>query len=292
VEILGIVYSAGAALCFAIAPVIYNLFLKRVSPFTLNFLRISIVCIVMSLLLLMSGGSSTFSILSYLLPLMILIVITGTVFGDTLYLYTIKYIGPTVAQAITSTYPLFVYLLAMIFVSERLTHIQLLAVLLVVLGLIIIYSSFKNAHSQGRVRVRGLVVGVICAFTWSLSIALSAYVLQYMSPLQYLALRNIMGVIIISILFGKRLISELPELSLWKVIVILSGGFIELGIGIYLAAVALRIIGATINSAITSLSPLITMAITRSLKIEILNVRQTLGLILLVIGIIAIVLST
>ena len=290
-EMIGIIYSVGAALCFAIAPVIYSSFLKRLSPYTVNFLRISIVCIVTGLALLLLKGSSAFSILYYFLFLMFIIVLSGTIIGDTLYLYTIKYIGPTIAQAITSTYPLFVYLLAKVFTSEELTLIQLLAISLVVLGLMIIYISFRNIHKHTQIRIKGLVLGIVCAFTWSLSIAISAYVLQYMSALRYLALRNIVAAIMLSILFSKKLVNELPKLSVWKIIIILVSGFIELGVGIYLAAIALRIIGATINSTITSLSPLITMLITRTFKVEILNMKQTLGLILLVIGIVIIIIS-
>lgn len=289
--ILGIIYSALASLCFAVAPIIYSRYAKFVRPIVLNLIRYAPVVLISHIAVLYGGMDYLrHSDLRLIVMLMIVVVMIGTVIGDTLYLLTIKLCGASIAQAITSLYPLFVFFLSRALLGECVGILQLASVVCVVLGLILVFAGFSENTKTG---VRGLLVGIVCAFAWSLSIITSTYILKYISAAEYVAMRSLMSVMILAPIVLSTQIPELRTTSycMHRVLILMGGGVLELYLGIYLAAEGLRIVGPTVNSTITALSPLLTTIIAQGLKFENLKKVQDFGLVLIVIGVILISIS-
>lgn len=273
---IGVLAALASALLFALAPIFYGFAMKKFKPLEANFIRTLLTYPFCLLLLLLIKGSFNLDIsgISYAF----IVALTGSVVGDTSFIGSIKYVGASLATALSYTYIVFTVFMAVFIVSESLKVIHVLCLILVLTGIWICYFEVK-----GKVNRLGVLLSIITAISWSIAIISSKFALKYMSPVELMVLRNGFALVLLSpIIFKNKNHASLfrGRHTIYLVLGALSG--IVFGIQLYYFAV--KTVGVILTTIITGSSPVLTLALAYILLRERLSKRQLIGVILAIIG--------
>jgi drug/metabolite transporter, DME family len=172
--IVGEFAALGAALCWALAPLLYRQALFKTKPMSANIVRCLSNCIVLLLVLLGTGRLS--ALMKLPTESVILTIISGFIglgIGDTLYMVALKHVGVSRAVPLASTYPLFSVLWATILLDQRLTLPILAGALAILLGILLLGRGKQEDTKiiNGSFR-KGILLSLATAFVWSVSITL------------------------------------------------------------------------------------------------------------------------
>ena len=135
----GIIYAIIVAGLWAIGPVMLIPVFKHVSVFYVNMFRVAIQTIVMGTILISQKNFlSSFKMKTRdAVPIFLGGGLTGYV-AVILFLTSIQTIGVSIATPISCTYPLFAFVLAMVFLKEEITRFKLIGIIAIVSGTILI----------------------------------------------------------------------------------------------------------------------------------------------------------
>ena len=166
-DVLGLAYALAALVSFGLSPILYKIGLGNRSLHIIeaNTLRAWGSLILLTPMLVNSCSLETLS--DYALLLISLSAILGPIIGDTLFMYSIRGIGVSIATPIVNSYSLIVTAISVIFFNEQLTLINALGGFLIILSLWILY--FEKKELSRKV-IAGMLAGLGTAFMWALSI--------------------------------------------------------------------------------------------------------------------------
>jgi len=298
----GILYALGAALCWAIAPILYSIGLKDVSANLANMLRLSV--------------AGVFSLIAAILwedfwnlwpfdwaQIVIIIALSfiGMGFGDWLYLKGLKSMDVSFIVGISNIYPLFVAFFAILFGTESFNFLILLASIIIVSGVILVsITSNKNvilhneAHTPSpdsgmQIYRKTTILMILAAFTWGITIYGLGFSLQYYPPFSANAIRMsaVAGILGLSFLHRPTR-NKISTPSLSSLALLIIGSVIGPGIGAWMMLVALDLLGPTRSSAIFSVSPFFAAWIAILVLKEKLTLIRFGGIILVCLGVILI----
>jgi len=253
---LGEVVGLIPAIFWAISPLFYKRGLRNLNPIfgnTIRALPATILTFTMSFLLLGVDGS-------LLLPPQTLFasILSGSIglgLGDLFYLISIKQVGAARAVTITSSYPLITLLLSYLLLGEEIDWYIGLGTILVVLG--IAFISLDGADS--KIGFRGIMVALIAAFFWSISIILAGILPSQGHPVAVNSWRLI-GLTVFSLapfLFVYRN-SGAPVLDKYSLGYLTFGGLIGLSLGWIVFIYSIELIGLSRATTLSSVSPIFT----------------------------------
>jgi len=253
---LGEVVGLIPAIFWAISPLFYKRGLRNLNPIfgnTIRALPATILTFTMSFLLLGVDGS-------LLLPPQTLFasILSGSIglgLGDLFYLISIKQVGAARAVTITSSYPLITLLLSYLLLGEEIDWYIGLGTILVVLG--IAFISLDGADS--KIGFRGIMVALIAAFFWSISIILAGILPSQGHPVAVNSWRLI-GLTVFSLapfLFVYRN-SGAPVLDKYSLRYLTFGGLIGLSLGWIVFIYSIELIGLSRATTLSSVSPIFT----------------------------------
>jgi DME family drug/metabolite transporter len=173
---LGDFAALGAALSWAVAPILYRKALFNTKPISANIVR----CITNSLFLLLALlAFGRFGVLARLpLEAVAITIVSGLVglaVGDTLYMTGLKSIGVAKAVPLASTYPLFSLVWATFLLSQPLALTALAGALVILFGIFLL-SREKETRMEGmeskKTWSKGLFYCLATAVVWSVSVTL------------------------------------------------------------------------------------------------------------------------
>ena len=253
---LGEVVGLIPAIFWAISPLFYKRGLRNLNPIfgnTIRALPATILTFTMSFLLLGVDGS-------LLLPPQTLFasILSGSIglgLGDLFYLISIKQVGAARAVTITSSYPLITLLLSYLLLGEEIDWYIGLGTVLVVLG--IAFISLDEADS--KIGFRGIMVALLAAFFWSISIILAGILPSQGHPVAVNSWRLI-GLTAFSLapfLFAYRN-SGAPLLDKYSLGYLAFGGLIGLSLGWIVFIYSIELIGLSRATTLSSVSPIFT----------------------------------
>ncbi|GAG55289.1 unnamed protein product, partial [marine sediment metagenome] len=148
---LGEFISILAVLTFVGSNVIFRQTEHEVSPIFINFFRTLIGTLTFVIIILLVNQFSVIFIIPWeLWLLLILSFIFGQVIGDTAYFTAQKELGTTIALAISMTFPLFTFILSLIFLDRAFNLNLILALILIGIGITIIGKSKINSGSSNH----------------------------------------------------------------------------------------------------------------------------------------------
>ena len=151
---LGEFISILAVLTFVGSNVIFRQTEHEVSPIFINFFRTLIGTLTfVIIILLVNQFNIIFIIPRELWLLLILSFIFGQVMGDTAYFTAQKELGTTIALAISMTFPLFTFILSLIFLDRAFNLNLILALTLIGIGITIIGKSKINSGSLNHEKI-------------------------------------------------------------------------------------------------------------------------------------------
>lgn len=323
---LGELIAISAVLTFVASNVLFRKTEHEASPTFINFFRTGL-------------GTITFIVISiilgifmyiFLIPLglWILLIISfvfGQVIADTSYFSAQKELGTTITLAIAMTFPLFTFILSMIFLNEPFDLRVVFSILLIGSGVVII-SRFKiNADKKSktmeetddvsgnsseleikkhRPSTRAILFALLASLGWAIGIIILEFVteeidiiigIQAASSILSNVIRFPFALLILSTMVfrenylrtrGKLNYPKKKSRKTWFYLIIAS--LIGTSLGAYLYTEATHLVGSTFMALIASASPLFALPLTYWVNKEKISKWGFLGVILTIGGVIVI----
>ncbi len=172
---IGELAAIGAAITWAIAPILYRNALEGTNPISANIVRCISNGIVLFMLLISLGYASIMTSLpTWVIGLTVVSGVIGLGLGDTLYMAGLKTLGVSRAVPLASTYPLFGLIWAIFFLGEPLSFFAIAGAIAIVAGIWLL--SRHNAVDSASLTRKQLLFGVgaslSTAVIWSVSLTL------------------------------------------------------------------------------------------------------------------------
>jgi len=316
-----------AVLCFVGSNVLFRRTEHQASPLFINLFRTAI-------------GTLTFIIIALILNIFLQIFLIpwnlwlvlfmsflfGQVIADTSYFKAQRELGTTIAMAVSMTFPLFTYMLSLIFLNRPFELRVIISIILVGIGIVIIGKSrlvlnnkdfnnskaeihslkkkWKGFFTQNTIKAVGF--GMIASIGWAIGLVIIDYATNEINRiLQINGLSSIIGNVIrfpfaLAILallafresFFQNKIGSSPNqkktYNTWIILIIAS--VIGTSIGAYVYTEAARTAGATVMSLIASASPLFSLPLTYWVNKEGITKIGFLGVVLTILGVVVILL--
>ncbi|MFX1327901.1 MAG: DMT family transporter [Promethearchaeota archaeon] len=319
---LGELIAISAVLTFVSSNVIFRKTEHEVSPTYINFFRTGIGTLTFILIILFFNLLDiVFMIPWELWLLLILSFIFGQVIGDTAYFTAQKELGTTIALAISMTFPLFTFILSLIFLKRPFKFTLILSLLLIGIGITIIGKSKiksenfeyeKDSAFKKSIKVRiqdiigaDFIKAAFFCLTASLGWAIGAVLIDFatvqidqithmeeLSSVIGNAIRFPFALIILSSMVWreKRMkkrnntINQKISPRIWILLVIAS--IIGTSLGAYLYTESVHLAGANVVALIASAAPLFALPLTYFINKEKITKLGFVGVILTVLGII------
>jgi DME family drug/metabolite transporter len=262
---IGELAALGAAISWAIAPILYRNALVNTNPISANIIRCVTNGIVLTVFLVAFGLTG---ILASLPPwVLIFTVISGAIglgVGDTLYMWGIKILGISRAVPLASTYPLFGLIWATWLLGQPLSVITLTGAAIILLGIWLL--SRKNhaetTKHKGKLVLLGVVASLGTAVIWSISltmmnIVVSSGVVGLDTNYAIVTLR-IASIAVLLTVFSPFIDKGHGFLKISKKVIVLlcAGGLIANGLGWLLMNYSFLFTSETAAVPISSTSPL------------------------------------
>ena len=139
---VGEIIAVLAVLTFVISNVLFRKTERHASPSFINFIRTGIGTLTFIIIAVVFGIFTYIFLLPWdLWILLYLSFLFGQVIGDTAYFKAQKELGTTIALAISMTFPLFTYILSLIFLDEVFDYKFIISIVLIGAGIIVIGKS-------------------------------------------------------------------------------------------------------------------------------------------------------
>jgi drug/metabolite transporter (DMT)-like permease len=290
---IGELFALGAALSWAVAPILYRKALLNTKPISANIVRCATNAgvLVAALLLLGEVGALT------ALPVgtVVLVVVSGVIglgVGDTLYMIGLKYVGVSRAVPLAASYPLFSMVWAIFLLGQPLSLTAVLGAAVIIFGIWLLTreKSDENTGIKGRLAFIGLAVSLVTAVVWSVSITMMdvavSSVTSFAANYAIVTLR-IASVALFFVLLAPFLDRSHGFLKMKRstVIGLCVGGLVANGVGWLLMNYSFLNIPLTQATPISSTSPLFAAVAGFMLFHEKMTTKTVLGAIAIVAGI-------
>lgn len=322
---LGELIAISAVLTFVGSNAIFRKTEHEVSPTFINFFRTAIGTITFILIIIFLNQFNLLFVIPWeLWLLLILSFIFGQVVGDTAYFTAQKELGTTIALAISMTFPLFTFILSLIFLNQPFKLNLLLALILIGIGIIIIGKSKinsdnsrieKESRAQLPIKIRfqeifkkDFMKALGFCFTAAIGWAIGAVLIelsigQIDQIIHAEELSSIIGNVIrfpfALFILGSMVLREnhlnnknknslKQKISLRSWSFLLVASIIGTSLGAYLYTESVHIAGANVVSLIASAAPLFALPLTYFINKEKITKWGFLGVILTTLGVIII----
>lgn len=291
--------ALGAAISWAVAPIMYKKALSGVAPVSANIVRCATNASALLFILIASGLTNV--LIQLPLSTLLVVIVSGIIglgLGDTIYMFALKTIGVSRAVPLASTYPLFALIWATILLGETVTALAIAGMVLILAGIWLLSREEGDStiHFQGRAIATGVGLSLLTAVVWSVSITLMDYavtlpgIMNNIEANYAIVTVRITGMALVLLALAPLLDRERGFLKLnWRAIVLLCvGGLVANGLGWLLLNYSFLNIAEAQAVPISSTTPLFSMLAGLMLFHEKMTRRNTLGALLVVLGVVLI----
>ena len=291
--------ALGAAVSWAMAPILYKKALSGASPASANIVRCASNAAVLMLVLVALGLTGALGRLPT--EVVIVVVASGVVglgIGDTLYMVGLKSIGVARAVPLASTYPLFSLLWATMLLNQPVTFAAIVGTVVILLGILLLRREHANSavHAQGKFELTGVAMSLLTAVAWSVSITMMDFavttpgVMNGLDANYAVVTLRIAGIALVMLAIAPLLDRGRGFLKLrWNTVLLLCvGGLVANGLGWLLMNYSLLNIVESQAIPISSTTPLFSALTGFAFFGERLTVDNILGATLVVVGVILI----
>jgi DME family drug/metabolite transporter len=173
--LLGEFAALGAAISWAVAPILYRRALFKTKPVSANIVRCASNAAVLVFILLALGKAGALASLP--MEVVVVTVVSGVIglgIGDTLYMIGLKSVGVARAVPLAATYPLFSLVWATLLVGEPVTVTAVSGAFVILLGIWLLSREKldSTAEVKGKLASRGVIISLATAVVWSVSVTL------------------------------------------------------------------------------------------------------------------------
>ena len=285
---LGFIAAFLSALMYSLASIFYRSVLTERDPLLVTLIRVLPATIfVLTILPIFGDVNELFNGNIFTYGYAFFAGAVGMVLGAYFYMVSLKYVGVSIGYPISFSYPIFVALLASLFLNEHITFIAILALTLTIGGITVISKSNKNNGSEKHL-IRGVLAALTASIIWATSIVVVKIALGNSSALGFAALRLIAASLVSLPVIIYR-INELKQYKLDEVAKVSLGGVLGIGLGIVFAHISIELIGASLSSIVSASSPGLSILLAYLLLGEKLDKVNGVGVLMVLLGTILVV---
>ncbi len=302
-----------AVFTFVSSNVIFRRVENEASPVYINSVRTLIGILTFWIVAVISGVF----LLIFQFPIMlwiwlILSFIFGQVIGDTAYLIAQKELGVTQTIAITLTFPLFTYILAMIFLDDLFSYSIIISFAFISLGVIFINYGVEKAkiingnlvnveneeNNQKKKSGLAIVFAFIASLAWAVGLVIIDYSLNEITKITEIKEMSSILANVIRFPFAFIILLGIVKHSDGKISIrkrkgawgwLILGSIIGTSLGAYFYTEATLAVGATVMSLFANAAPLIAIPLDYIFNKERINWRSIIGVMLIIIGIVFVI---
>lgn len=293
-NMIGETFAILSAVCWAVSAGFYRIGLRGVDPYLANTVRSICTSLILATYFLFPGKLAELSTLSgETLFWIILSGLVGLGLGDTLYLFSLKLIGVSKTVPISSAYPLFSIIPAILFLGEKVSVSLVLGALLVVLGLYMVTyprNGKNRLKISGEKHVLGVFFAVGAAGVWGVSIVMMAKGLKGVDPIMFNAVRMpVLSLVLLGFLSLTKA-NKFSSVRRRNWLYLTLGGVTALILGHTFFVLSLKAIGVSKATPLSSISPMLGVLVGMFILGEKKDPRIFLGSIIVVFGLVFVVL--
>jgi drug/metabolite transporter (DMT)-like permease len=322
---LGELIAILACLTFVTSNVLFRKTEHEASPAFINVVRTAIGTLTFIMVALVFGiFFEIFSLPGGLWFILIMSFVAGQVIGDTAYFTAQKDLGTTITLAIAMTFPLFTFILSIIFLKRPFDYIFIIATILVGIGVIIIgkcripmenvnslnstqaeiNETQKNANLKSSIMFKAIVLALIASLGWAIGAVLIDFAINEIDRiLERETLSSVLGNVIRfpfallillllvwreNYLYSKSNFMPKKKRSSQTWFWLIIASIIGTSLGAYLYTEAIRLAGASLMSLIATATPLFSLPLTYFINHEKISRLGFLGVLITIIGVILI----
>lgn len=322
---LGEIIAILAVLTFVGSSVLFRKTEHEASPTFINFIRTAIGTLTFILLaIFLNRFNLIFQIPWELWLILILSFVFGQVIGDTAYFSAQKELGSTIALAISMTFPLFTFILSLIFLDRSFKLNLLLSLLLIGVGITVIGRSktrsektdeientLEQQSSKMRFRekfnikiVKSIIYCLIAAIGWAIgAVIIEVATIRIDQIINAEELSSIIGNVI-RFPFALLILSSMvlrenylkkentksagqnKSLRSWGLLIV--GSIIGTSLGSYLYTESIHLATADVVALIASAAPLFALPLTYLINKETITKYGFVGVMLTILGVVLI----
>ncbi len=316
----GEIIAVLAVLTFVVSNVLFRKTERDASPAFINFLRTGIGTITFIAIAIVLGIFTYIFLLPWTLWVMLFLsFLFGQVIGDTAYFNAQKELGTTIALAVSMTFPLFTFILSLIFLNQAFEYKIVISIILIGAGIIVIGKTKISAESEivkssnskthphklsSYVSVKSIGYALIASIGWAIGLVIIEYatkqIEQILKPVGISAIvSNVIRfpfalLILLLMVWRENKVADSSQYlrsfrkpsQTWQLLIIAS--IIGTSLGAYLYTEAARTAGSTIMSLLASASPLFSLPLSYWFNKEKITKFGFLGVISTIIGVIVI----
>jgi len=307
----GMILAFLAVFTFVSSNVIFRKVENEASPAYINCVRTLIGIITFWVVAAISGVFNLiFQFPTILWILLILSFIFGQVIGDTAYFAAQKELGVTQTIAIALTFPLFTFILSMLFLDEPFSYSIIITFTFISFGVLFINFGVKKAnHITGNLKNeeniendqkkkswRAIAFALIASLAWAIGLVIIDYSLNKITEITEMEEMSSILANVVRFPFAFVILLGIVKHSDGKITVrkskgawgwLILGSIIGTSLGAYLYTEATLRVGATIMALFSTSAPLIAIPLDYIFNKERINWRSMIGVILIVIGIVS-----
>ena len=295
----GLSAALGAAFCWSICSVCFTAAGKQIGSLTVGFVRLAMAFILFCVYgLLVRGHWLPMDATAHTWTYLAVSGVVGFFIGDVFLFRSFLLIGPRLSLLVMSTWPAMSVLLGWLFLSERLTGLQMSGMLLTLLGILVVVSE-RQPRRPGQEKTRRVsIVGVLFAFVGAVgqSVGLLLSKVGMLPPgavEQYdefasNQIRAIAAIVAYAVLFCvlRRWRKLGHGLTQPKPMAILGlGAVVGPFVGVVLSLVALRYIASGMAATLMAMAPVLIIPFSIIILHEKVSRRAVLGAAIAVAGV-------
>ncbi|MFX1331900.1 MAG: DMT family transporter [Promethearchaeota archaeon] len=287
----GVILGVLCALFFAVQNVVIKWIGEDVRPVAANSIRVWI-----SLPIVFFIAVNPFRQSNLALPLetyiaLVLSVFFAAGFADTVYYQSQDRIGVSSAFAITNTYPIVTYVLAILFLGDSWIPVRFLGVVLAISGIILIsreqdvqYLDKPEVKTGGLDKI-GYFMAAITAIMYALATIMVDIGTTGVDPLDANLIRLACGSLMLmpAFYFSRRRGMRMPSRHGIKVVA--GAAILGMALASTFWVASVKFVGATISAVLGSTSPLFALPLSMRYLDETVNWKVGIGTLATIIGI-------
>ena len=261
----------------------------KVSPGLMNALRCTAAALMFWVLLVLFGSLDAYAILSLNEWLLLAgSVIIGISMGDTLYLWSIREIGPSRTMALVGIVPLPTLVFEHFLLDQPFPARFVAGCFLVVAGVGCLSQRGKQRTESlsGSLKL-GVILSLTATILWGLSTVMIKPAIANLTPVEANSIRM---PLVAAVLFGGYILTRSPTAAVpltWRTVLIVCGtGLLGMGFGSYLFLKSISMIGPTKTAVLGALAPVFTMIIAAVFLKERITWLVAIGVLLCVGGVV------
>lgn len=291
---IGAIASLTSACLWAMTNLLVRLEASRLSVVAINAYRTIVGGVLLLIIFLFVHHPSIILTIPPMALLALMVsVIGGMAFGDTLNFRSMMLIGLARSFPISGSFPLFTMTFAWLFLSESIGWREIVGCLTTLAGVMLVAlpeKSSTTAPLTPRANLIGVGMALGAAMLWAMSSTIIKFALEVMDVVTANALRLPAAAVVLLLMLRR----EPPQPALWQLrgrtlLVVVATGILGSGLSGYLWMVGVQEIGAARAAILSSTSPIFAVPLAIIFLKEHPSRRVLLGTLLSVCGVILIV---